>query len=175
MGTAPEAPQPIRLADRLASFEDTWSPRTVTTFNGHDVMVVKVQGEFSWHRHEDTDDLFLVLSGRLTIRLPEGEVHLEAGDLFVVPKGVDHQPVAAQEAHLLLIEPTGTPNTGDAATRGTPHRRARPTAPRYAVRTATRIGAPPSGRLTTMPTGRGRLRRRRPRCRGAGPVGPRSA
>jgi mannose-6-phosphate isomerase-like protein (cupin superfamily) len=106
----------VRLADRLATFDDTWSPRTVATFNGHDVMVVKVHGEFVWHRHDDSDDFFLVLSGRLTIRLPDQEVHLEAGDLFIVPRGVDHQPVAGEEAHLLLIEPTGTPNTGDPST-----------------------------------------------------------
>jgi mannose-6-phosphate isomerase-like protein (cupin superfamily) len=79
-------------------------------------MVVKLKGPFVWHQHEDTDDFFLVLKGRLTIQLREGDVHLQPGEIFVVPKGVEHRPVADEEVHLLLIEPTGTPNTGDAAT-----------------------------------------------------------
>ena len=106
----------INLAEKLATFDDTWSPRTVATFNGHDVMVVKVQGAFIWHSHADTDDLFLVLSGEIDIRLRDGTVTLTAGELFVVPKGVEHCPFAREEAHLLLIEPTGTPNTGTADT-----------------------------------------------------------
>ncbi len=108
--------KPINLAEKLATFSEHWQPRTVTTFNGHDVMVVKVKGEFNWHEHADTDDFFLVLSGRLTIRMKAGDIHLGPGELFVVPRGEQHCPVAAEEAHLLLIEPTGTPNTGDAAT-----------------------------------------------------------
>ncbi len=107
---------PIRLADKLALFSDHWSPKIVSQFNGHDVMVVKVQGEFIWHSHPDTDDFFLVLKGALTIQLRDGDVHLGPGDLYVVPKGVEHRPVAEEEVHLLLIEPRGTPNTGDAAT-----------------------------------------------------------
>lgn len=79
-------------------------------------MVVKVKDEFQWHKHEKTDDFFLVLKGKLTIRLPDREVTLEAGELFVVPKGVEHCPYAEEETHLLLIEPTGTPNTGDERT-----------------------------------------------------------
>jgi mannose-6-phosphate isomerase-like protein (cupin superfamily) len=106
----------VNLAQKLASFDDHWSPRTVAQFNGHDIMVVKVKGEFVWHHHDDTDDLFLVLKGRLTIRLPDAEVVLGPGELFVVPVGVDHQPFAEEETELLLIEPTGTPNTGDADT-----------------------------------------------------------
>ncbi|MBT8084591.1 MAG: cupin domain-containing protein [Woeseia sp.] len=106
----------INLADKLATFSEHWSPRIVAEFNGHDVMVVKVQGEFNWHSHADTDDLFLVLQGEITIRLRDGEVHLGAGEMFVVPRGVEHCPVAKDEAHVLLIEPAGTPNTGDAAT-----------------------------------------------------------
>ena len=85
-------------------------------FNGHDIMVVKVKGEFVWHHHDDTDDFFLVLKGRLTIRLPDREVVLRPGELFVVPVGVEHQPVAEEETELLLIEPSGTPNTGAATT-----------------------------------------------------------
>ena len=106
----------VRLSEKLESFVEYWSPRTVATFNGHDVMVVKVKGEFVWHKHDDTDDFFLVLSGRLTIRLRDGDVVLTPGDLYVVPVGVEHQPYADEETHLLLIEPSGTPNTGDPET-----------------------------------------------------------
>jgi mannose-6-phosphate isomerase-like protein (cupin superfamily) len=109
-------PHAIRLADKLAAFSDHWSPKIVTQFNGHDVMVVKLKGEFVWHAHPDTDDFFLVLKGRLTIQLREGEVTLGPGDLYVVPKGAEHPPVADEEVHLLLIEPAGTPNTGDPTT-----------------------------------------------------------
>jgi mannose-6-phosphate isomerase-like protein (cupin superfamily) len=106
----------VNLAQKLSTFSEHWQPRTVGVFNGHDLMVVKVKGEFSWHSHADTDDFFLVLKGRLTIRMRAGDVTLGPGELFVVPKGVEHCPVAEEEAHMLLIEPTGTPNTGDAAT-----------------------------------------------------------
>jgi mannose-6-phosphate isomerase-like protein (cupin superfamily) len=106
----------INLARKLATFTEHWQPRTVATFNGHDLMVVKVKGEFTWHSHSDTDDFFLVLEGRLTLRLRDGDVTLGPGELFVVPKGVEHCPVADEEVHLLLIERTGTPNTGDART-----------------------------------------------------------
>ncbi|WP_425467928.1 cupin domain-containing protein [Paracoccus aurantiacus] len=88
----------------------------MTEFNGHDVMVVKVVGEFNWHSHPDTDDFFLVLDGEIDIQLRDRVVTLKKGEMFVVPKDVEHRPVARTEAHLLLIEPTGTPNTGDAAT-----------------------------------------------------------
>jgi mannose-6-phosphate isomerase-like protein (cupin superfamily) len=103
-------------AAKLARVEGRWAPHSVATFNGHDVVVVKVLGGFVWHAHPDADDLFLVLSGRLTIRLRDGEITLGPGELGVVPRGVEHQPFAAEETHLLLIEPTGTPNTGDPAT-----------------------------------------------------------
>lgn len=105
----------INLRDKLATFTELWQPRVVGQFNGHDLMVVKVQGEFVWHEHEATDDFFLVLEGRLTIRMRGGDVTLGPGEMFVVPKGVEHCPCAAEEAHLLLIEPAGTPNTADAA------------------------------------------------------------
>ena len=77
---------------------------------------MKVQGEFVWHKHDETDDFFLVLSGQLQIRLRDRTVTLNSGEMFVVPRGVEHQPVASEEAHILLIEPAGTPNTGNAAT-----------------------------------------------------------
>lgn len=106
----------VNLSEKLAQFDEHWSPRTVAGFNDHDVMVVKVKGEFVWHRHDDTDDFFLVLKGRITIRMREGDVELGPGELFVVPVGVEHQPFAAEEAEVLLIEPSGTPNTGDGST-----------------------------------------------------------
>jgi mannose-6-phosphate isomerase-like protein (cupin superfamily) len=107
---------PVNLEAKLATFSEYWQPRTVTQFNGHDIMVVKAQGEFVWHRHDETDDFFLVLKGHLTIELRDRHVQLGPGELFVVPKGVEHRPVAHEEVHLLLIEPAGTPNTGNAAT-----------------------------------------------------------
>ncbi len=107
---------PINLAEKLATFSEHWSPRTVALFNGHDVMVVKVQGEFVWHKHDDTDDFFLVLKGTLDLQLRDRVVTLGPGEMFIVPRGVEHRPVAREEVHLLLIEPTGTPNTGDRAT-----------------------------------------------------------
>jgi mannose-6-phosphate isomerase-like protein (cupin superfamily) len=106
----------INLAAKLATFSEHWQPRVVGQFNGHDLMVVKVKGEFVWHQHDDTDDFFLVLAGRITIRMRGGDVSLGPGEVFVVPKGVEHCPVAEEEAHVLLIEPAGTPNTGNAET-----------------------------------------------------------
>jgi mannose-6-phosphate isomerase-like protein (cupin superfamily) len=119
--SAPGAPRtasaaPIGLAEKLAGFTEHWQPRTVAEFNGHDVMVAKVQGEFIWHKHDETDDFFLVLKGELTIELRDRSVTLHPGELFVVPKGVEHRPVAKDEVHMLLIESSGTPNTGDPAT-----------------------------------------------------------
>jgi mannose-6-phosphate isomerase-like protein (cupin superfamily) len=110
----------IDLHHKLTLFNDHWSPRTVAEYNGHDVMVVKVQGEFTWHSHADTDDFFLVLKGELQIDLQtglnEGTVTLGPGQMFIVPKGVQHRPCAVGEVHLLLIEPTGTPNSGNVQT-----------------------------------------------------------
>jgi mannose-6-phosphate isomerase-like protein (cupin superfamily) len=106
----------INLEGKLGLFEERWAPRTVAEFNGHAVMVVKVRGEFVWHKHDDTDDFFLVLKGRLVLHLRDRDVVLMPGELFVVPKGAEHMPSAEEETHLLLIEPIGTPNTGDAAT-----------------------------------------------------------
>lgn len=106
----------INLADKLSLFEGHWQPRVVGGFNGNDLMVVKVQGQFPWHKHDDTDDFFLVLKGDVIIRLRDRDVPLKQGEFFVVPKGVEHAPYSAEEAHLLLIEPKGTPNTGDPST-----------------------------------------------------------
>ena len=110
----------VNLAEKLASFSDHWAPRIVARYNDNDVCVVRVDGEFVWHSHEDTDDLFLVVDGDLDIELRDRTVTLGPGELFVVPKGVEHRPVARHgEAKLLLIESRGTPNTGDAATAAT--------------------------------------------------------
>lgn len=106
----------VNLAEKLTTFSERWQPRTVGQFNGHDLMIVKAQGEFVWHKHEETDDFFLVLSGRLEIEMRDRAVQLGPGELFVVPRGVEHRPVAREEVHLLLIEPTGTPNTGNPET-----------------------------------------------------------
>jgi mannose-6-phosphate isomerase-like protein (cupin superfamily) len=114
-------PTAVRLTEKLSAFSELWSPKIIAQFNGHDVMVVKVKGEFVWHSHAETDDFFLVLEGKLSIQLRNGEVRLGPGDLYVVPKGVEHRPVAEEEAHLLLIEPHGTPNTGDPATAAVKH------------------------------------------------------
>ena len=103
----------VNLAEKLSQFTEHWSPKIVSSFNGHDIMVVKVKGEFNWHSHADTDDLFLVLKGNLIIELRDEVVNLGPGELYVVPKGVEHRPVAEEEVELLLIEPEGTPNTGD--------------------------------------------------------------
>ncbi|MEO1162499.1 MAG: cupin domain-containing protein [Chloroflexota bacterium] len=112
----------VNLAEKLQKFSDYWSPHTVTTFNKHDVMLVKVKGEFVWHQHDDTDDFFLVLEGKLKISLPDDEeIILNPGELYIVPKDVQHRPYAEVETHLLLIEPSGTPNTGDAET-AAPHK-----------------------------------------------------
>ncbi|TWI69802.1 mannose-6-phosphate isomerase-like protein (cupin superfamily) [Pseudoduganella lurida] len=108
---------PIDLAGKLATFTEAWQPRTVSLYNGHDVMVAKLRGEYHWHVHPDTDDFFLVLQGALEIDVEgAGTVALGPGQLYVVPKGVRHRPRAADEAHILLIEPTGTPNSGDPQT-----------------------------------------------------------
>jgi mannose-6-phosphate isomerase-like protein (cupin superfamily) len=105
----------VNLAKMLASFRELYQPRTVGTFNGHDLMLVKLKGEFVWHSHPETDDFFLVLKGRITIQMHSGNVTLNEGELFVVPHGVEHCPLAEEEAHVLLIEPTGTPYTGERA------------------------------------------------------------
>ena len=107
---------PVNLIEKLSLFQDHWSPKVISNFNNNDIMVVKAQGEFNWHSHPDTDDFFMVLKGKLTIKLRDGDVHLNEGEIYVVPKGVEHCPVAEEEVHLLIIEPTGTPNTGDTET-----------------------------------------------------------
>ncbi|MGV9279792.1 cupin domain-containing protein [Streptomyces sp. NPDC003730] len=105
---------PVNLADKLAQFSELWSQKRVAVVNDYEVKVAKLKGEFVWHTHEDTDELFLVVSGRLRIQLRDADVVLGPGELFVVPRGVEHCPVADEETAILLFEPTGTINTGDA-------------------------------------------------------------
>jgi mannose-6-phosphate isomerase-like protein (cupin superfamily) len=104
----------VDLQDKLSLFSETWSPKVVARLNDYEVKVVKVLGEFVWHSHPDTDEMFLVLRGQLRIDLPDGAVELGPGQLFVVPRGVEHRPVADEETHAVLLEPTGVVNTGDA-------------------------------------------------------------
>lgn len=106
----------INLDEKLSGFSDYWSPHTIAEFNSHDIMVVKTKGEFVWHSHPDTDDFFLVLKGKLKIELRNKVIELNPGELFIVPKGIEHRPIAEEEVHLLIIEKTGTPNTGDKKT-----------------------------------------------------------
>lgn len=103
----------INLAEKLELFDELFSPKIVTHLNDYKVMVVKAQGEFVWHQHDDTDDFFFVLKGKLTIQLRDQDIELGPGELFVVPKGVEHCPRCDDEAHVVLIEPVGTRNTGD--------------------------------------------------------------
>lgn len=109
-----QQPVPVNLTDKLAQFSELWSQKKIAQLNDYEVKLAKLKGEFVWHRHDDTDELFLVLSGRLTIRLRDGNVTLGPGELFVVPQGVEHCPVADEETAILLFEPAGTANTGDA-------------------------------------------------------------
>jgi mannose-6-phosphate isomerase-like protein (cupin superfamily) len=106
-------PERIDLAEKLASFDERWSPRIVAELNGQHVKLAKLEGEFVWHSHAEEDELFLVLKGLLTIELRDGPVVLGPGQMAVVPRGMDHRPVADGEVHVLLFEPAGTLNTGD--------------------------------------------------------------
>lgn len=106
--------QKINLVEKLALVNEYWSPAIVGRLNDYKIQVVKVKGEFTWHTHEATDEFFMVLAGALTIQLRNREVHLGAGEIYVVPRGVEHCPLADTECQLLLIEPSGTINTGDA-------------------------------------------------------------
>lgn len=104
----------INLAEKLGKVSELWSPRVIAGLNDYRFKVARVQGEFVWHAHKDTDEAFIVLSGQLVIRFRDGEVRLSEGEMFVVPQGVEHCPVAEDECHLLLVEPAGVVNTGDA-------------------------------------------------------------
>lgn len=103
----------VNLSDKFALFSDCWHPRVVGELNGQLVKLAKLEGEFVWHQHEDEDELFLVVKGNLTIKLRDRDVHLEEGEFFIVPRGVEHLPVAVEEVHVLLFEPASTVNTGN--------------------------------------------------------------
>lgn len=104
----------INFRNKLTLFSDHWSPKIVAQMNDSHFKLAKVMGEFVWHRHEETDEVFIVLDGRLKIHFRDGSVDLHSGEMFVVPRGVEHRPVADEECSLLLVEPAGTVNTGDA-------------------------------------------------------------
>lgn len=104
----------INLDDKLAAFSDHWSPQVVARLNDYEIKLVKISGEFVWHTHEDTDELFLVLDGHLTIQLRDGDVELGPREMYVVPRGVEHCPRASGEVQAMLIEPRGVVNTGSA-------------------------------------------------------------
>jgi mannose-6-phosphate isomerase-like protein (cupin superfamily) len=108
--------QPIRFADKLAAFDDQWQPKVIAEMNDYQFKLAKIEGEFVWHRHPDTDETFVVLAGEMIIEMRDGSVRLGAGEMFVVPRGVEHKPYAARECSILLIEPRGVVNTGDART-----------------------------------------------------------
>ncbi len=103
----------INLSSHLATVHEHWSPKVVGQFNGHNLMVVKVKGEFAWHKHDNTDDFFQVLQGHLRIEMPDRAVELNPGEIFIVPRGVMHRPIAEHKTQIMLIEPEGTDRTGD--------------------------------------------------------------
>lgn len=105
--------QAINFKEKLARFAEHWSPKIIAQMNDYHFKIVKVQGEFVWHDHPETDEVFVVLKGQLEIQLRDGSVILNEGEMFVVPKGVEHKPLAERECHMLLVEPAGTVNTGD--------------------------------------------------------------
>ncbi|AFT85580.1 cupin domain-containing protein [Paraburkholderia phenoliruptrix] len=116
MSSTPSAPQTYRainFAEKLALFRDQWQPRVVAEMNDYQFKVVRIEGNFMWHQHADTDETFIVLDGRLRIDMRDGFVTLSAGEMFVVPKGTEHKPFAEGEVKLLLIEPRGVRNTGE--------------------------------------------------------------
>lgn len=105
--------QPINFKEKLAKFSEQWSPKVIAQLNDYHFKVAKIQGEFVWHDHPETDEVFVVVKGHLVILFRDGEVSLDEGEMFVVPKGVEHKPVAENESHILLVEPAGTVNTGN--------------------------------------------------------------
>ncbi len=104
----------INLAQKMASIHDQWKPRVVAEMNDYQFKLVKLEGDFVWHDHKDTDEVFLVLQGTLVIELRDGHVRLQTGEMYVVPKGIEHRPRAEKECQVMLIEPRGVVNTGDA-------------------------------------------------------------
>jgi mannose-6-phosphate isomerase-like protein (cupin superfamily) len=106
--------EPINIKEKLGMFSDFWAPRIIAQMNDYHFKLVKFQGDFVWHSHDDTDEVFIVLNGKMQIEFHTGKVDLESGEMFVVPKGAEHKPYAEQECQVMLVEPAGTVNTGDA-------------------------------------------------------------
>ena len=106
--------KPVNFHDKLGLIVERWQPKVVAEMNDYQFKLVKLEGDFVWHRHEDTDETFIVLDGKLRIDFRDGAVTVAAGEMFVVPKGVEHKPYAEREVKMLLVEPRGVPNTGDA-------------------------------------------------------------
>ncbi|MHA2295710.1 MAG: cupin domain-containing protein [Candidatus Hodarchaeales archaeon] len=109
----------VNITDKFALFNDYWSPKIVTELNDSQVKFVKLLGEFTWHHHETEDELFLVVKGKLLIKFREKDISLDEGELIVIPKGVEHKPIAEEEVHVILIEPKGTINTGNVSDKRT--------------------------------------------------------
>jgi mannose-6-phosphate isomerase-like protein (cupin superfamily) len=105
---------PVNVREKFSLFKERWSPRVIAEMNDYQFKLVKVEGEFVWHEHKDTDEVFLVIDGELDIEFRDGKVHLGPGELFVVPKGKEHKPSAKSECRIMLIEPRGVVNTGEA-------------------------------------------------------------
>ena len=103
----------VNLAQKFSLFDEQWSPKLIGQLNGQQIKIAKIQGEFVWHHHADADEFFLVVHGKMTIKLPDRDVQLQEGEFLIVPRGVEHKPVAQKEAHILMFEPVGTLNTGN--------------------------------------------------------------
>tara|TARA_B100000929_G_scaffold19_1_gene21 strand:- start:697 stop:1065 length:369 start_codon:yes stop_codon:yes gene_type:complete len=104
---------PINLEKKFKKFSDYWSPKVIGEMNNYQFKLAKVQGEFIWHQHLDTDETFIVIEGQLTIEFKDGRVDIGQGEMYVVPKGVEHKPMATKECHIMIIEPKGVTNTGN--------------------------------------------------------------
>ena len=108
------SPQKVNISEKLDMFSDYFNPRIVGELNGQHIKLVKFKGDFVWHHHKNEDEMFLVIEGRFTMELPDKNILLEKGDFIIIPKGTEHRPVAEQEVHIMLFEPVGTLNTGNA-------------------------------------------------------------
>ena len=109
----------INLKEKLNRFSDYWSPKIIAQMNNYHFKLVKFQGDFVWHKHDDTDEVFIALEGEMSIEFRDGKIDLKAGEMFVVPKGIEHKPMAENECSVMLVEPSGTINTGNAGGRMT--------------------------------------------------------
>jgi mannose-6-phosphate isomerase-like protein (cupin superfamily) len=103
----------INLSEKLSKFSEHWSPKVIAEMNDYQLKLVKIQGDFVWHDHKDTDEVFIVLDGEMAISFRDGEVKLSKGEMYVIPKGVEHKPYAKKECHIMLVEPKGVVNTGE--------------------------------------------------------------